>query len=157
MNLFRRARATVGDQPEAAASRSYTLGQIEIGSPWARASSLPGRQDAAGFFTVTNKGTAYDRLIAASSAASERVEIHAIKVEGPILRMRQRENGLALPPGVTLTLKPRGYHLLLIGLRTPLQVGALLPVSLTFEEAGTLNVELVIASPGPIGLEALQE
>jgi copper(I)-binding protein len=157
MNLFRRARAPLGDQPEAAASRSYTLGEIEIGSPWARASSSSERQDGAGFFTVNNKGTAYDRLIAASSPAAERIEIHAIKVVGPDLRMREREGGLALPPGVTLTLKPRGYHLLLIGLRTPLQVGALLPVSLTFEEAGTLNVELVIASPGPIGLEALQE
>ena len=157
MNWFRRSREAPVDQPAAAASRSYTLGEIEIGSPWARASSLSGRQDGAGFFTVTNKGTAYDRLISASSPASDRIEIHAIKVEGPILRMRERENGLALPPGVTLTLKPRGYHLLLIGLKKPLELGALVPVTLTFEEAGTLDVELVVAAAGPVGLETLIE
>ena len=155
MSWFRRSPKAPVDQPDAAASRSYTLGEIEIGSPWARGSSLPGRQDGAGFFTVTNKGTAYDRLISASSPAAERVEIHAIKVVGDGLRMRERENGLALPPGVTLTLKPRGYHLLLIGLKAPLELGALMPVTLTFEEAGKIDLELVVAAAGPVGLEAL--
>jgi copper(I)-binding protein len=156
MNLFRRSPKTPVDVPEAAASRSYTLGEIEIGSPWARASSLPGRQDGAGFFTLANKGAVQDRLIAASSPAAEKIEIHAIKVVGPDIRMREREGGLALPPGVTLTLKPRGYHLLLIDLKKPLEPGALLPVTLTFEQAGSVEVDLVVAAAGPIGLEALQ-
>jgi copper(I)-binding protein len=116
---------------------------------------LSERQDGAGFLTLTNKGAVQDRLIAASSPAAERVEIHAIKVEGPGLRMRERENGLALAPGVTLTLKPRGYHLLLIGLKAPLELGALMPVTLTFEEAGKIDVELVVAAAGAVGLEAL--
>jgi len=155
MNLFRRSPKTPGDVPEAAASRSITLGDIEIGSPWARASSAT-RQDGGGFFTLTNKGAAPDRLIAASSPAVEKIEIHAIKVVGPDLRMREREGGLTLPPGVMLTLKPRGYHLLLLGLKTQPAQGALLPVTLTFEKAGTVEVALVVAAPGRIGLEALQ-
>ena len=66
MSWFRRSPEAPVDQPDAAASRSYRLGEIEIGSPWARASSLSGRQDGAGFFTLTNKGAVQDRLIAAS-------------------------------------------------------------------------------------------
>lgn len=154
MAWFRRSRDTLPGPPESAASSSYTLGGIEIGSPWARESShVTG--DGAGFFTLANKGAVPDRLIAASSPAAERVEIHAIKVEAGELRMRQRENGLALPPGTTLTLKPRGYHLLLTGLRKPLQQGESIAVTLTFEVAGTLDLECVVAEPGPVGAETL--
>ncbi|MBI3197689.1 MAG: copper chaperone PCu(A)C [Rhodospirillales bacterium] len=153
MAWFRRSRDTLSGAPGAAASANYTLGGIEIGSPWARASSHA-TGNGGGFFTLANKGLVPDRLIAASSPAAERVEIHAIKVEGGDLRMRQRENGLALPPGTTLTLKPRGYHLLLIGLKTPLEQGSRAAVTLTFENAGSIDIELVAAAPGPVGQKA---
>ena len=153
MAWFRRSRDTLPGPPAAASSSNYTLGGIEIGSPWARASAHA-TGDGGGFFTLANKGVVPDRLIAASSPAAERVEIHAIKVEGGDLRMRQRENGLALPPGTTLTLKPRGYHLLLVGLKTPLEQGARAAVTLTFEHAGSIDIELVAAAPGPVGQKA---
>lgn len=154
MSWFRRARAVESPAPAGAASQNYTLGGIEIGQPWARAAA-PGDLEAAGFFTVTNKGSAADRLIAASSAAAERIEIHAIKVVGAELRMRERAGGLLLSPGTTLTLKPRGYHLLLTGLRAPLEQGARLRIMLTFERAGSIDIDLLVAPPGPIGLAAL--
>ena len=71
--------------------------------------------------------------------------------------MRPREDGLALPGGVTLTLQPRGYHLLLIGLKAPLAKGTRLPVTLTFEKAGSIDVELLVEAPGPVGNEVLVE
>ena len=64
---------------------------------------------------------------------------------------------LAVAPGVTLTLQPRGYHLLLTGLGAPLILGARLPVTLVFEKAGSLAIELVVEEPGPIGQEVLVE
>lgn len=154
MAWFRRSPDTLPGAPGAASSSNYTLGGIEIGSPWARASSHA-TGDGGGFFTLANKGAVPDRLVAASSPAAERVEIHAIKVEGGDLRMRQRENGLVLPPGTTLTLKPRGYHLLLVGLKTPLEEGARAAVTLTFEHAGSIDIELIAAAPGPVGNKTL--
>lgn len=154
MNLFRRARGILAGSSDAPASRSYTVGEIEIGSPWARASSVDASV-AGGYFTFTNKGATPDRLVGAASPAAERVEIHAIKVVGPDLKMRQREGGLAIPPATTLPLKPRGYHLLLTGLRKPLQQGESIAVTLTFEVAGTLDLECVVAEPGPVGAETL--
>lgn len=154
MDLFRRARGVFAGSPDATASRSYTLGEIEIGSPWARASSAAA-DTGGGYFTLTNKGATPDRLVGAASPDAERVEIHAIKVVGPDLRMRQREGGLAIPPDTLLTLKPRGYHLLLIGLKTPLKEGARVAVRLTFERAGTLDIECAVAEAGPVGAETL--
>lgn len=150
MNLFRRARGILGGSPDAPASRSYTLGEIEIGSPWARASSTDA-SFGGGYFTLANKGETPDRLVAATSPDAERIAIHAIKVVGPELKMREREGGLALPAATTLTLKPRGYHLLLTGLRKPLQQGEQIAVTLIFEIAGTLDIECIVAEPGPVG------
>jgi periplasmic copper chaperone A len=154
MSWFSRKQDTTEGPKGPAAARSFALGGIEIVGPWARA-SLPATTDGGGFFTLTNKGTAPDRLIAASSAVAERVEIHAITVVGDGLRMRAREGGLALSPGTTLVLKPRGYHLLLTGLKTPLEPGSQVPVTLTFETAGNIDIELAVEAPGPVGTQTL--
>jgi periplasmic copper chaperone A len=138
------------------AAPAATRGSIEIRRPWARRSlEMPER--AGGFFVVTNNGSEPDRLVAASSPAAEKVEIHAIKVVGGDIAMRPREDGLTVPGGVTLTLQPRGYHLLLIGLREPLVQGARLAVTLAFEKAGSIDVAFVVEAPGPIGGEVLVE
>ena len=158
MSWFSRSRDTSEAPKGPAAARSFVLGGIEVSGPWARA-SLPAYEGevvfAGGFFTITNKGTAPDRLIAASSPVAGRVEIHAITVVGAELRMREREGGLSLPPGTALTLKPRGYHLLLTGLRTLPEPGSQAPVTLAFENAGSLDIEFAIAAPGLVGAQAL--
>jgi copper(I)-binding protein len=111
---------------------------------------------AGGFFTLINAGTEPDRLVAASSPAAAKIEIHAIKVLGSDIGMRPRDS-LAAPAGVTLTLQPRGYHLLLIDLRAPLVEGAHLAVTLIFEKAGSIDVEFLVEAPGPVGAEVLVE
>jgi copper(I)-binding protein len=127
-----------------------TRGSVEIREPWARPSSSHLLQ-AAGFLTVANKGSEPDRLVGASSPAAASIEIQAIKVVGANLRMQPRADGLVIHGGVTMTMKPRGYHLLLNGLKVPLRTGARLPVTLTFEKAGAIDVEFSVKSPGPIG------
>ena len=138
------------------AAPAATRGSIEIHHPWARQSSETPEQ-AGGFFVITNSGAEPDRLTGAISPAAEKVEIHAIKVTGGNIGMRPRADGLALPAGVTLTLQPRGYHLLLLGLRTPPVPGASLPVTLILERAGSIDVELLVEAPGPVGKEVLVE
>lgn len=114
-------------------------------------------QRAGGFFTITNTGTTPDRLVAAASPLAERVEIHAIKVVGADIEMRPLNDGLVVHPGSTLELKPRGYHLLLIGLKVAPARGTRVPVTLTFEKAGTIEVSLAVSTPGPVGAEILDE
>ncbi len=138
------------------AAPAATRGSIEIHRPWARR-SLETPDQAGGYFVITNTGAEPDRLAGANSPAAEKIEIHAIKVMGGDISMRPRDDGLALPAGVTLTLQPRGYHLLLLGLRTAPTPGARLPVTLLLEKAGNVDVELLVEAPGPIGTEVLVE
>ena len=128
---------------------------IDISRPWARTSpTLAGF--AGGYFTITNKAEEADRLIAAESPAAVKIEIHAIKVVGSGITMKQMEKGLGLPPDTAITLKPRGYHLW-IELKEPRALGQKVPVTLTFEKAGTRAIELTVEAPGNIGNDAMSE
>jgi copper(I)-binding protein len=144
-----------GAQPSAP---SAVHGALEIHKPWARSSShrLPNSL-AGAFLAVTNSGPVDDRLVAASSPLAERIELHGIKVVGADIKMRPRANGVAVPAGHTMTLKPRGYHLLLLGLTAPLAEGSTLPITLTFEKAGAVTVEFAVVEPGLVGEAVLNE
>jgi copper(I)-binding protein len=131
------------------------LNGLSLSAPWARPDAALASQ-AGGFFTLTNRSAA-DRLVAAASPLAEKVEIHAIKVVGPLIRMRALADGLPIPADSTIELKPRGYHLLLIGLKAPPAVGSRLPVTLTFERAGRMDIELMVGEPGLVGTEILDE
>ena len=144
LKWFRRAA-----QPEAA------LNGLSLRAPWARPNAALLTQ-VGGFFTLTNTGAA-DRLVAAASPLAEKVEIHAIQVVGPDIRMRALPDGLPIPAESTIELKPRGYHLLLMGLEAPPAVGSKLPVTLTFEQAGRMEIELTVGEPGLVGIEILDE
>ena len=128
---------------------------IDISRPWIRTS--PGEKGhTGGFFTITNKGSEADRLIAAESPVAAKIEIYGIRVVGYGIRMKLFEQGLRLPPDTPITLKPRGYHLL-IELKSPLTQGQHVPMTLTFEKAGPQTIELLVEAPGPVGEETLTE
>jgi copper(I)-binding protein len=152
MSLLRRLLGTA----ERDGAPAYTVGSLEIRRPWARTAS-PGASEAAGFFGLANKGDVPDRLLAAESPGASRVEIHAIKVVGGDITMRPLEQGLAVPPNTALTLQPRGYHLMLLGLKAGLAKGSRVPVTLVFEKAGRIAIELGVEDEGPIGNQTLEE
>ena len=130
-----------------AAARDYTLGTIEIGNPWSRATP-PTAQAGGGFLVLTNKGTTADKLIAVKSTASDKVEIHEMKMDGNVMRMRELDKGLEIPPGATVTLKPGGYHIMFMELKAPFAKDAKVPVTLVFEKAGSIDVELLVQAMG---------
>jgi len=73
--------------------------------------------------------------------------------------MREITGGLEIKPGETVTLRPNDYHIMFTGLKQPLVKGQTVAGSLTFERAGTINVEFEIApagSPGPQGQSQMQ-
>lgn len=143
---------------EAPAVPSAVHGALEMHKPWARSSSRPQPNNFAGaFLSITNKGPDDDRLVAASSPLAERIELCGIKVVGAAIDMRPLTNGVAIPAGNTATLKPRGYHLLLLGVKAPLAKGSALPVTLTFAKAGTVDVAFAVEEPSLIGKAILNE
>jgi len=134
---------------------------ILINRPWALTGSVlanSGKEPrVAGFMTLANSGGPPDRLVTAASPMAEKIEIHGIKVVGAGITMRPLEKGVGLPADTTITLKPRGYHLMMWWVKPPLAKGQLLPVILTFEKAGTRQIELVVEGEGKIGNEAMHE
>ena len=130
-----------------AGAHEYKLGTLEIGHPWARATP-PTAPAGGGYLTVTNKGTTEDRLISVKSPAAGAVQVHEMKMEGNVMRMREVEGGLAIPPGATVALAPGGLHLMMMGLKEPLKQGERVPVTLVFEKAGSIDVELAVTAMG---------
>jgi len=131
----------------AAEARDYKLGALEISQPWARATPA-GAPAGGGFLKITNTGTSPDRLISAKSPVADIVQVHEMKMDGSVMRMREVEKGLEIPAGGTVTLAPGGYHLMMMGLKGPLKQGTNVPVTLVFEKAGKIEIELSVAGLG---------
>ena len=128
-------------------AHDYTHGTLQIVHPWARATP-PSAKAGGGYVTVINKGTAADRLVGARSAAADKVEIHEMRMEGTIMRMRELDKGVELPAGATVTLMPGGYHIMFMGLKAPFQKDVRVPVTLVFEKAGPIEVEFTVEAMG---------
>jgi periplasmic copper chaperone A len=137
--------------PGLAAAADYHLGALQITQAWARATPK-GAASGAAYMTVTNTGTKAERLSCVSSDAAAKCEIHEMSMNGGVMRMRAVEGGLEIKPGKTVTLKPGGFHMMLTGLKAPLQQGKTLEATLQVEGGGTVQVEYPIApvgAPGP--------
>jgi copper(I)-binding protein len=130
-----------------AVAHDYKLGALEIGDPWARATP-PTAPTGGGYLSIKNTGTTPDRLLSISSPAAETVQVHEMKMEGNVMRMREISGGLEIPPGATVTLAPGNLHLMMMGLKAPLKRGEKVPLSLVFEKAGKIDVELAVVAMG---------
>ncbi len=130
----------------AAVGHGYKLGTMEIIHPWTRATS-PAAKIAAGFLKVKNNGPRPDFLIAATSDATGRIEIHRSKVENGVAEMRPVER-LEIKPGETLELAPGGLHLMFIELKRPLVEKERVKGTLVFKSAGSIEIEYVISPAG---------
>ena len=113
----------------------------------------PGARTAAIYLTVENRGAVADRLVAARSPRGA-VEIHAMRMDGGVMRMRAT-SGVPVPARGRVELAPGGLHLMLVDPAPPLKAGERVPVTLTFERAGAVDVQAAVeplqgaASHGP--------
>ena len=130
-----------------AAGASATVGDIAIEAAWTR-QSPPGARAGGGYATITNTGTEPDRLIGGSAPFSERFEVHEMSVTDGVMRMSEIDGGLEIGPGETVTLRPGGFHLMFMGLTEPPVEGTSVPVTLFFERAGTVTLDLPVAAIG---------
>jgi periplasmic copper chaperone A len=130
-----------------AMAQDYKVGSLEISTPWTRATP-PSARTGGGFMTITNKGTTADRLVSARSNASDKVEIHEMRMDGNVMRMRELSKGLEIPPGATVMLKPGSYHIMFMELKAPIAKDAKVPLTLVFEKAGSIDVQLTAEAMG---------
>ncbi len=143
------ACATLAAASMTAEAHEFKVGSIGIEHPWSRATP-PGARTGAGYFVLTNTGSADDKLVSASSPAAEKVEVHEMSIKDGIMNMR-RVDVLTIPAGGTASLSPGGYHLMLMGLKAPFKEGQMIPVTLTFEKGGPVEVELQVDKMGATG------
>ena len=130
----------------AGAAWAQKKGNLEIDAPWARATP-PGASVAGGYASIRNRGAAPDKLVAASSPAAERVELHLMSMQGNVMKMQQ-VHALEVPAGGELALKPGGAHLMFVGVKAPFKMGERVPVMLRFEKAGEVEVQLSVGEMG---------
>jgi copper(I)-binding protein len=132
------------------AGQTFTSGDISVTGAFSRA-TLPNAKSGGGFMTITNAGSAPDRLIGAKTENAARSEIHQMKMDGDVMKMNAVEGGLEIPAGGSVTLAPGGYHVMMMGLKQPLAPSECLELTLSFEKSGDLPVELNI---GPTDADA---
>ncbi len=128
-----------------AATDTITLGALEISGAFSRA-TLPNAPVAGGFMTITNTGETPDRLVSASSEVAGHMEVHEMAMKGDVMQMRELAEGLPIPAGATVTLKPGSFHLMFMDLKQPLVEGETVTVTLTFEQAGAVTLPLAIGA-----------
>ena len=122
-----------------AMAQEYKVGDLVVDHPMAFETARTA-QTAGGFMTITNTGAADDRLVAVE-ADFPRVEIHTTEMDGDVARMMHLEDGIAVPAGETIALKPGGFHVMFMGLGgDPFEVDEQVPATLVFENAGRLEL-----------------
>jgi len=131
----------------ATAAQAQTAGGIKVDKPFSRATPASAKVGG-GYLTITNSGSAEDKLVSATSAASGSVEIHEMATKDGVMTMRPVTSGLPIPAGKSVALAPGGFHLMLMNLKAPLKAGDKVPVTLTFEKAGKLDVMLDVQTMG---------
>ncbi|MCW5621307.1 MAG: copper chaperone PCu(A)C [Burkholderiales bacterium] len=126
-------------------------GEIEVRDAWARA-TMPGQKVAGVYMTITSAATAA-RLVGVDSPASQAAEIHEMRHENGVMKMRRREV-LELPAGEAVKLAPGGLHIMLMDVKQPLAAGGEVALTLTIEQEGkrrTVAVKAPVKAVGATG------
>ncbi len=117
---------------------------IEIQDAWGRV--VPDTPNGAFYMVIQNQGDAPDTLVQASAAVCGTVELHETIMEEGVMRMRPLE-GIEIPAGETVVLEMGGLHVMCLERQPELAVGDIVPLTLQFEAAGDMTVEVEIQEP----------
>jgi copper(I)-binding protein len=127
----------------APAAMAQRAGDIEVTQAQALP-SIPGARNGGGFLTIVNHGNADDKIVSAASTVCGHVELHTMRMENNIMRMRE-VGEIPLPAGKILRMQPgSGYHLMFMDLKEPLKVGATVPVTVKLAGGGQLQLQLKV-------------
>ena len=133
------------------ASGSLYAQNVEVKNAWVRA-SVQGQKATGAFMQLT--ASQPTTLVGVASPVAGVAEVHEMKMDGDVMRMRALPNGLALPAGKTVALTPGGYHVMLMDLKATLPKDSTIPLTLTFKNAKgeqsqvELKVPVATTAPG---------
>jgi copper(I)-binding protein len=123
---------------------------VTVTDAWARA-TVPGQKATGAFMKITAKNST--KLIAVSSPVAGVAEIHEMKMDKDVMKMAALPNGLELPAGKAVELKPGGYHVMLMDLKAPLAKDSAVPLTLTLQDAkgvkSTLEFKVLVGMQAP--------
>ena len=117
---------------------------VDVKDAWVR-TSVQGQKATGAFMKLTAKDGA--KLVAASSPVAGVTEVHEMKMEGDIMKMKAVAGGLDLPAGKTVELKPGGYHVMLMDLKAALPKDSTIPLTLVFKDAKGMESRLELKVP----------
>ncbi|MDP2370802.1 copper chaperone PCu(A)C [Rhodoferax sp.] len=125
---------------------------VEVKDAWVRA-TVSGQRATGAFMKITAKDGA--KLVGSSSPAAGVTEVHEMKIDGGVMKMRAVEGGLDLPAGKAVELKPGGYHVMLMDLKGPVTVNSTVPLTLVFKDAkgveSRLELKVPVSAKAPAG------
>lgn len=128
----------------ALATSVFAADGITIEDPYARSAGKNAKAGAA-FMMIVNQSGADDRLVGVKSDVSDRTELHTHRENADgVMQMRHVEEGFAIPAGQAHILKRGGDHVMFMGIQQPFEQGAIVPVTLIFEKAGEIEVEIPV-------------
>lgn len=132
----------------ALATQAVWAANISVTDAWARA-TMPGQKVSGAYMKLQSDADA--RLVGVSSPAVPRVEVHEMKMDGDVMRMREVQS-IDLPKGKTVSLEPGGFHIMLMNLPKPIAAGDVIPLTLVIESGGKRqNVEVKAEARAPMG------
>jgi hypothetical protein len=126
-------------------------GSLKISAPWARATPK-GASVGGGYLTITNTGSAPDKLIGGVTSVANSFEVHEMTMDNGVMKMRPVTGGLEIKPGQTVTLNPGGYHIMLVGLKQQLKEGEHFKAALEFAKAGKVDVDFTVEGIGAMNI-----
>jgi copper(I)-binding protein len=134
----------------AGTASAETAGTITVENVWSR--TVPdGSEVAVGYLTIRNDGDESDRLVSASAPFAGETEMHQTTMTDGVMQMRPVSEGVPVPAKSTVTLEPGSYHLMFMRLTGPIKEGDTLPLKLTFERAGSVDVTVQVLGIGAQG------
>lgn len=144
MTSTRRTAAALAALGFSILSAGVSAQTVDVQGAWARA-TVQGQKATGAFMTLTAQSAG--RLVAVSSPVAGVAEVHEMKMNGDVMQMRALSNGLELPAGKAVELKPGGYHVMLMDLKLPLQKDTTVPLTLVFKDAKGVETKKELKVP----------
>ena len=134
----------------AANATDYKAGDLLVSDSWSQ-ELPPNAPTVAAYFVIHNTGATPDRLLSAETPVADKAELHEHVMQGALMKMQQVPS-VAVPAKGDLTFAPMAYHVMLLGLkdRSVLADGKQFPLTLTFEKAGKVQVDVSVQKAPPM-------
>ncbi|MEN0106093.1 MAG: copper chaperone PCu(A)C [Pseudomonas sp.] len=130
-----------------ASAHEYEVGELHIDHPWSR-EMPPTAPTAAVYFVVHNKGASADRLLSVDTPAAGKAEMHEHVDQNGLMKMQQVQF-VTVPAGGEATFAPMAYHVMLFNLKQQGKDGERFPLTLHFEKAGAVTVQVAVQKEAP--------